>query len=60
MSATPMTAAEAAEADRLAGEALAAAGIQMSKPPREPRTEQELADQVLAIAGFKNATQEDK
>ncbi len=56
MSATPMTAAEAAQADRLASEVLALVGIQMSAPPPEPRTEQELADQVLALAGFKTPT----
>lgn len=58
MSATPMTPAESAQADRLASEALALLGIQMSAPPREPRTEQELADQVLALVGVKTITKE--
>lgn len=53
MSAIPMTTAEAAQADRLASEILALVGVQMSAPPREPKTEQELADQILALAGFK-------
>ncbi|WP_170073027.1 hypothetical protein [Malikia granosa] len=48
-----MTTAEAAQADRLASEILALVGVQMSAPPREPKTEQELADQILALAGFK-------
>lgn len=58
MSTTPMTAAEAAETDRLAAEVLATVGIQMSARPPEPRTEQELADQVLTIAGFKTPAKE--
>ena len=53
MSAIPMTTAEAAQADRMASEILALVGVQMSAPPREPKTEQELADQILALSGFK-------